>query len=637
MSYKYNKNYFMASMPVINENQLLRLPQIEAYNKIYKYYNSNYENRNGLVVLPTGVGKTGVIGLAPFGISKGRVLVITPWTTVKETVLDGLDPENFDNFWLKRKVFNSKVLLPTVIEYSGKDITEELLLAANIVILNVQKLQGRLDSSLINRVPKDFFDMIIIDEAHHSTAKTWVECVEYFNNAKVLKLTGTPFRTDGEEINGELIYKYSLSRAMYRGFVKSLENIEYVPDDLKLTIDNDETKTYSIEEIYKLNLKDSDWITRSVAYSKECSKKVVDKSVEFLRKKLSRDNDIPHKIIAIACSIPHAEQICELYEEKGLKVALIHSNLDGLKKKKVLKDIENHRVQVVVNVAMLGEGYDHPYLSIAAIFRPFRNELPYVQFIGRILRIISDENATARDNIGQIVSHKHLNLDKLWNKYKIEIQESEIIKRLKNCDDLENGDCCDNDVKQGIKIKNIDIGRALEYGEGDVSIETYLDTELIKRAKEDDKKTQEKINQIVNLFNVTPEYAELLLQQMNSASDIRKRPDIAYKTKKKSIDSRIKEEIIPKLIVKYNIKEDGEDLKNSSLFDGKYWYIPSRVKSKNNAMLSMYMSCYLKDKIGKKRSEWLDDDINRAEILLNELENYVETNIKEFYNYDIIK
>jgi len=42
----------------------------------------------------------------------------------------------------------------------------------------------------------------IIDEAHHSTASTWVECLQYFSHAKVVKLTGTPYRPDGEKIVG---------------------------------------------------------------------------------------------------------------------------------------------------------------------------------------------------------------------------------------------------------------------------------------------------------------------------------------------------------------------------------------------------------------------------------------------------
>lgn len=106
----------------------------------------------------------------------------------------------------------------------------------------------------------------------------------------------------------------------------------------------------------------------------------------------------------------------------------------NIRLKKSMITIENHNVKVVINVAMLGEGYDHPYLSIAAIFRPFRNELPYIQFIGRVLRIINE--GLAKDNIAPIVSHENLDLDELWQKYKIEIQESEIIKRLRNYDEI---------------------------------------------------------------------------------------------------------------------------------------------------------------------------------------------------------
>lgn len=174
--------------------------------------------------------------------------------------------------------------MPKVIEYDGKETPNEVLNAANIVILNIHKLQKRLDSSLINRVDSNFFDFIIIDEAHHSTASTWVECIQYFFNAKVLKLTGTPFRTDGEKITGELIYKYSLSRAMANEYVKSLSNINYVPEELKLTID-DEESLYSVDEILSLNLRDQDWIARSVAYSRACSERVVETLISELSEK----------------------------------------------------------------------------------------------------------------------------------------------------------------------------------------------------------------------------------------------------------------------------------------------------------------------------------------------------------------
>lgn len=629
MAFKYNHNYFMASLPNIYGNENLRLPQIEAYKAVDEYFDSDYDNRNALVVLPTGVGKTGVMGLVPYGICSGRVLIITPWTAIRDSVIDSLNPDYHDNFWLKRDVFKTKIQLPDLIEYTGKSTTYEVLSAANIVVLNVHKLQSRFDSSLINIVPKDFFDMIIIDEAHHSTAKTWVECVDYFENAKVVKLTGTPFRTDKKEINGHLVYKYPLSRAMYNNYVKSLENIKYVPDELRLTIDEDETKTYTIQEIFDMNLKDMEWVTRSVAYSIECSEKVVDESIKCLEDKKRNNKTIPHKIIAIACSVKHAQQIADLYNHKGYRVALIHSKLNETQKSKMFKDIENDRVDVVVNIAMLGEGYDHPYLSVAAIFRPFRNELPYAQFIGRILRFINDDNAVEEDNIGQIVSHKHLELDKLWQKYKIEIQESEIIKKLRDYDEILDEDFDENSSNKSNNSSVEKLGKATDIGDGTVSIEAYLDTNLIKRSREKDEKAKEKIEKLKSMFNLNDEQAKLMVQQMENSSSSMKRPDIIYSSKKKNIDSRIREEIVPRLIRVYSIKEDGNELKKLPIFQGRYWYITNKV-DKNNAMLAMYMNTYLKDRIGKSRKKWLDDDFNRAFIILNEIEKYIEKQLKHF-------
>ena len=54
---------------------------------------------------------------------------------------------------------------------------------------------------------------------------------------------------------------------------------------------------------------------------------------------------------------------------------------------------------------MLGEGFDHPKLSIAAIFRPFSLLLaPYIQFVGRILRVVVQNDPTHPDNYGYIVT-----------------------------------------------------------------------------------------------------------------------------------------------------------------------------------------------------------------------------------------
>ena len=182
------------------------------------------------------------------------------------------------------------------------------------------------------------------DEAHHSPANTWVKTLQYFSSAKVIKLTGTPFRSDKKEIAGELIYKYKLSQAMANGYVKSLKNITYIPDVLYLTIDNDETNKYTVQQLLDSGIKDEDYISRSVAYSYECSEKVVDRSINLLEEKISISK-VPHKIIAVACSINHAGQIKEIYEKKGYESAIIHSRMEKADIDKSMLDIKNHRVK----------------------------------------------------------------------------------------------------------------------------------------------------------------------------------------------------------------------------------------------------------------------------------------------------
>lgn len=635
MAYYYNQNFFINSIPNITNNSSIRKPQLESYYKTINYFKNEPQNRNALIVLPTGVGKTGVMALTPFHLCTKRTLIITPGTTIRNTVIESLSPSNPDNFWYKTNVFKQTFPLPNVIEYDGANTPNEILDVANIVILNVQKLQFRLNSSLIHRVENDFFDLIIVDEAHHSTAATWIECIKYFKYAKVLKLTGTPFRTDGEEITGELIYKYSLGRAMSNNYVKSLSNIQYTPDELKLTIDDNVNHTYTIEEIYALGLRDEDWVTRSVAYSLECSESIVDESIRALNDKKT-GSKVPHKIIAIACSIPHAKQIASIYAKKGIKTTIIHSDLSKEEKDIAFKDIENHRVEAVINVSMLGEGYDHPYLSIAAIFRPFRSELPYVQFIGRILRFISEGNA--KDNIGIIISHKHLNLEKLWQKYKKEIQESEIIKSLKNYEDILDNDIADTTSANSNPRISEELGKVIQSDSHTLDIENYLNTELIEKNKKDEQALAEQIKQIKKaLPQLSDEQAKMFIQQTQSATNSIGRPDLLYKRKRSNLDTTIREELVPRIIENNHIDKDNTDLEYCDLFSGPYWYIPATLKksksgSNNAALLALYYNNALKDKIGLPRSKWLDDDFDIAFDYLDKLNQYIDGSIKRYYN-----
>lgn len=618
--------HFKNSNPNIINNTNLREPQIEAYVEMLKYFNVDptKERKEALIQLPTGTGKTGLMAIAPYGIAKKRVLIITPQTIVRDTVLgslDGLDPKNF---WLFSKVFEIQTQLPAVIEYNKK-ITKGTLELADIVILNVHKLQERLQSSLLKVVEKDFFDLIIIDEAHHSEAYTWKKAIEYFEHAHVIKVTGTPFRSDGKAISGDSIYKYPLSKAMANGYVKSLEKFHLIPDKMLFTLDGDDTKTYTLEQIKDLKLKDLDWISRKVALSVESNLSVIKKSIEFLNVKKQKTNNHPHKIVAVACSIEHARQLKTLYENEGMKVAIVHSEMEKGDLEKEFQRIDTHQVNVVVNVALLGEGYDHKFLSIAAIFRPFRSDLPYQQFIGRTLRSISSNDVNEvfiEDNIAQLVYHKELNLENLWEAYKTEIVKKDIIKRIR-------------EERRAEYIRDTeDSSYVSESSEYFVASDTFLETELLKKRAVEEQEELSKIKKLMDTLNVSEEVAQSLLLQSKVSKDKKRylRPDLTQAELRKQFDKKIKEEIIPNILANLNLELDGQEIYNCKdrvfPLKSRHYFYPSKD---NGGCLAVFFNTYFKNMIGVGRDYWEIENYEEALLELEELHKHIYGNLEKLF------
>lgn len=411
-------DYFFNTPVNIVGNNKLRSPQIEAYIKIQDYFTS-HPTGEALVVLPTGTGKSGLVSIAPYGVCKGRVLIVTPGLVTKQSIIKTQEMLS-DNFWVNFDVIFNPSDLPSLCEYEN-DITDENLFSSNIVISNIHKLTSSRKTSLINRVPADFFDMVIIDEAHHAPAQSWVELLAYFSKSKKLHVTGTPFRGDNQDLPGELIHETPLSEVMRDRYVKWLRKETVNASELYFTMPHAPGEKFTREEV--IALKDKEWIEKSVALSKDCSIEVINHSIKKLSELNKASKITPHKILAVGCSISHAEDIKVWYEEKGLKCIIVHSEMDYQDVEKSFKDIENHLCQVVISVNMLMEGYDHKYLTILALFRPYRSINAFAQIVGRILRAIPDEEIEAFeiDNNALIIYHQDIGLDAMWASFQKEV------------------------------------------------------------------------------------------------------------------------------------------------------------------------------------------------------------------------
>lgn len=415
-------DYFKRTIAYINGNKKLRAPQREAYIASLEYFGDN-PNGEALIILPTGVGKSGLISILPFGISNGRVLIITPGLITKQSVVKTLNPLN-DNFWLNYGIIFDPADMPVVVEYES-NVLEESLEQSNFVIANIHKLYKDSEKSLISRVDKNFFDMIIIDEAHHSAANSWKDVLEYFSDAKKIHLTGTPYRGDDEPIPGEIIHKTSLATAMRLKLVKWLRKSTVNNDEMFFSIPNDSHK-YTKDEV--LNFKEIEWIQKSVALSENCSLLVIEESLTRLEELNHLSPEVPHKVLAIACSIEHANDVAKWYRKFDKKVCIVHSNLPREEIDESLQAIENNECQIVVSVNMLMEGYDHKYLTILAIFRPYKSKNAFAQVVGRVLRVIPDKEIVdyAIDNNAYVIYHQETGLDLLWKSFQEEVEKSKV-------------------------------------------------------------------------------------------------------------------------------------------------------------------------------------------------------------------
>ena len=425
--------FFTTVQYQVDDNPELRDPQREAHAATLAHFAASRDA--AIIQLPVGCGKSGLIALLPFGLARGRVLVISPNTTIRDSLRADLDIANRQScFWRKRSVLSPETMLtgPHVAVLDGQDANIHDCDKSHMVLTNIQQLASSADRWL-PAFDARFFDLILVDEGHHSAARSWEKVFERFPSSKVVNLTATPYRADDKEITGKLVYRYSFMRAMVKGYIKRLQAVYVAPSELTFTYEGD-THTHNLDEV--LALKEEEWFSRGVALAPKCNEDIVTTSLERLEQ--LRQTGTRHQVVAVAMQIDHARAIRSLYVERGYDAETIHSRMSSEDRAEVIRKLKAGLIDVIVQVQMLGEGFDHPKLSVAAIFRPFRSLAPYLQFVGRAMRVVVQNDPRHPDNYGYIVTHAGMNLDTLLSDFReIEREDQQFLAGLIQGDEPE--------------------------------------------------------------------------------------------------------------------------------------------------------------------------------------------------------
>jgi superfamily II DNA or RNA helicase len=202
-------------------------------------------------------------------------------------------------------------------------------------------------------------------------------------------------------------------------------------------------------------LREHAWFRRGVALAPECNRHIVDASIKYLQELRGRSG-FHHQIIAVACSVDHARQVRSLYEERGLKAREIYGEMDRDEQDAVLAELRSGKLDCIVQVQMLGEGFDHPPLGVAAIFRPFASLSPYIQFVGRVMRVVHEAKPDHADNNAFVVSHVGLNTDAHWDDFReLDFDDQAMVKKWLEAEE-------DNDGEGNGEPRRFDIGMLVD-------------------------------------------------------------------------------------------------------------------------------------------------------------------------------
>ncbi|MBR4450713.1 MAG: DEAD/DEAH box helicase [Clostridia bacterium] len=335
------------------------------------------DNKSGMLVMPTGSGKTrtAVYFLTREMISRGYQII---WIAHRYMLIEQA-AESMYNFAGLIKEGNPKADKYCISCISGNHLRITQAHKGDNLIASIASV-CRSKDHLLNLLGRKI--MIVVDEAHHTYAESYRDTIKFIkdhrSNVKTLGLTATPVRADDRASYGlwrlfdnNLIYSISMSELISKGVLSE-------PKPIRIETNECFEPDLSDEEIAYISKYDDlpDTVLRKIGSSKSRNKLIVD---EYLN---NRDNY--GKTLIFALDIIHCRLLCEEFQKAGIACGCVYSgNPDN---EFIIGDFKRNKIKVLINVNIMTEGSDVPDIQTVFITRPTQSEGFLVQMIGRAMR-----------------------------------------------------------------------------------------------------------------------------------------------------------------------------------------------------------------------------------------------------------
>lgn len=298
-----------------------------------------------LLVLPTGCGKTIVFSkVVEDRVKLGeRVLILAHRSELLDQASD-------------------KLAKATGI-FTATEKAEQSCLNSwfRVVVGSVQTLQR---PKRLAQFDKDYFDTIVVDEAHHCISDSYQRVLEHFSNANVLGVTATPDRGDMRNLGSyfeSLAYEYTLPKAIKNGYLSPIKALT-IPLELDLSAVSMQSGDFKASEVG----------TALDPYLEQ----IADEMLKYCADK---------KTVVFLPLVKTSQKFRDILNEKGFKAAEV--NGDSKDRAEVLDDFSKGKYNVLCNSMLLTEGWDEPSVDCIVVLRPTKVRSLYSQMVGRGTRL----------------------------------------------------------------------------------------------------------------------------------------------------------------------------------------------------------------------------------------------------------
>ena len=386
----------------------LRPYQQQAKDAIF----SEWENgiKKTLLVLPTGCGKTIVFAKVAEECVKGgsRVLILAHRGELLEQAAD--------------KIGKSTGL------GCATEKAEQTCLGSWFRIV-VGSVQSMMREKRLNQFPNDYFNTIIIDEAHHCISDSYQKVLRHFPDAEVLGVTATPDRGDMQNLGTvfeSLAYEYTLPKAIKEGY---LSPIKAVTIPLKIDM--------SAVGVQAGDFKSGDIATALDPY--------LESIAEEMEKYCSNK-----KTVVFLPLVKTSQKFRDILNNHGFKAAEV--NGDSKDRAEILEAFDKDQYNVLCNSMLLTEGWDCPSVDCIVVLRPTKVRSLYCQMVGRGTRLSPETN---KDHL--------LLLDFLWHTERHELchpaslicESAEVAQKM--TENMEKDAGCVIDIEEAEKTASEDV------------------------------------------------------------------------------------------------------------------------------------------------------------------------------------